>query len=248
MWPELFRWFEVTALPSSTPGTNPLAGEPQKADDNLKRYKFSGPEELARYLDFATDLLQKFQLEDLIQERRTKKSFRPLVHAEILVLNLLENNGGTRPERFINGWRYIGSSKPACKLCSYYLSSHPSRVQFRRTHANLYLNWRMPDLMDVHGAPTKEAALSTRHQLLQEVGAKVREDLLRSLRDKLTAGRPHDSATNSTFPPRLRPVAGGSLITATEDISRVEDGSDAGGAATDGGHLLDPLLNELDDD
>ncbi|KAL8377076.1 hypothetical protein RB595_007966 [Gaeumannomyces hyphopodioides] len=197
MWPDLFANFEVTFVPSSARTRNPLMASPQPASAILTR--LLPAETRPRYLRLAEELQLNFGLDRVIEEEWTRETLRPVVHAEILVLNWLETNGGTRPERFFNGWRFIGSSKPTCKLCHYYISSHPSGVQFRSPHANLYGNWRMPDTADVHGLRTKEEVTRTRQEITAKVVERLRQDIMRTLDERVTDTRRHDSATVSTF-------------------------------------------------
>jgi hypothetical protein len=200
-WPSLLDTFEVTCIPSSIKASNPLKANanPQTASDILTRMMPSSFETKEKYLDLAETMQQNFELDKVIEDEWTSNSFRPIVHAEILVYNWLEKTGGTRPERFFGNWKYIGCSKPACKLCDYYFSSHPSGVQIRGTHGNLYRNWRMPDYADVCGLRTKEEALAQRHKILQSIMSHLRQRVLRTLSEKSTDSRPYDSNTISSF-------------------------------------------------
>ena len=199
MWPSLFDTFEVTYIPSSSKASNPLNTSPQTASEIITRMLSSSVESKGKYLDLAETMQQNFDLDKVIEDEWTRNSFRPIVHAEILVHSWLEMTGGTRPERFFNNWQYIGCSKPVCKLCDYYFSSHPSGVQIRGTHGNLYPNWKMPEYADVYGLPTKEAALAKRHEILQGIMGRLRQCVLRTLDEKITDSRPCDSNTISSF-------------------------------------------------
>jgi hypothetical protein len=199
MWPSLFDIFEVTCIPSSIKGSNPLHTGPQTASEILTRMIPSSVETKVKYLGLAETMQQNFSLDKMIEDQWTSKSFHPIVHAEILVHNWLEKTGGTRPERFFSNWQYIGCSKPLCKLCHYYFSSHPSGVQVRGTHGNLYRNWRMPDFADTYGLRTKDEALAKRHEILQGIMGHVRQCVLRTLSEKITDSRPCDSNTISSI-------------------------------------------------
>jgi hypothetical protein len=199
MWPSLFDTFEVTFIPSSIRESNPLTASPQTASEILNRMIPSSVETKNKYLNLAETLQQNFDLDKMIEDKWTGSSFRPIVHAEILVHSWLEKTGGTRPERFFQNWQYIGCSKPTCKLCHYYFSSHPSGVQIRGTHGNLYRNWRMPDYADVHGLRTKDEALAKRREILQGIMSNLRQCVLRTLSEKTTDSRPCDSNTISSF-------------------------------------------------
>jgi hypothetical protein len=199
MWPRLFNTFEVTYISSSIKASNPLHTGPQTASEILTRMIPGSAEIKGEYLDLAETMQRNFDLNKVIEDEWTSNSFRPIVHAEILVHGWLEKTGGTRPERFFHNWRYIGCSKPACKLCHYYFSSHPSEVQIRGTHGNLYRNWRMPDYADVYGLRTKDEALAKRHEILQGIMSNLRRCIERTLREKSSDSRPCDSNTLSSF-------------------------------------------------
>ncbi len=209
MWPELFTYFEVSPIPSSVPNPNPLMTSPQTASAILSR--LVPVDSRAEYVGLVETIQRSFDLDKVIQEKWTKKTFKTIVHAEILVLSRLETDGDTRPERFFGGWRYIGGSKPTCKLCYYYISSHPSGIHFRSSHANLYENWRMPDSADVHGVRKRDEALQKRQEITQKVVGHLRQDIQRILKERVADTRPHDSATISTFTLHHHPIAGSRL-------------------------------------
>jgi hypothetical protein len=200
MWPDLFDNFEITYISSSNRALNPLDASPQTASEILTRMIPKSVEAKGKYIELAKTMQQNFDIDRAIQEMWIKNSFRPIVHAEMLVHNWLEKTGGTRPERFFQNWRYIGSSKPTCKLCHYYFTAHPSGIQTRGTHGNLYLNWRLPDHADVYGLRTEEEALAKRHEILQGIMSHLRPCVLRTLSEKVTDSRPFDSNTLSSFP------------------------------------------------
>jgi hypothetical protein len=198
MWPSLFDTFEVTCIPSSSRAINPLNTCPQTASEILTRM-VPNSETKGKFLDLAETMQQNFDLDKTIEDEWTSSHFQPIVHAEILVHSWLEKTGGTRPERFFQNWQYIGCSKPVCKLCHYYFTSHPSGVQIRGTHGNLYRNWRMPDYADVYSLRTKEEALAKRHEILRGIMSHLRQCVLRTLSEKTTDSRPCDSNTISSF-------------------------------------------------
>lgn len=196
MWPQLLDTFEVIYVPSSRRFYNPLVSDPQTAAAILTRHIL---EDKAKYLDLAKNLQSIFNLDKVIEDQWVLESFKPSVHVEILLLNWLEKNGITTPPQFFGGWQYIGCSKPTCRLCYYYISSHPSGVQVRSPHGNLYVNWRMPDYADVHDCRNKEDAVKKRQDIMQSIMNRVRLDVMRTLNEKTAGVRPHDSQTYSSF-------------------------------------------------
>jgi hypothetical protein len=196
-WPDLFIDFEVTCISSSDSTPNPLVENPLSASAILAQ--ILPTKDQPRYSGLANEVQQTFNLDEEIKKEWIRKTWKPVVHAELLVLNWLETNGGTRPERFFNHWQYVGSSKPPCKLCHYYISSHPSGVQFRSPHTNLYANWRMPDNADVYDLSSKNEILQKRHEITQKIIDALRLDITRALSEKVADTRPHDSATISSL-------------------------------------------------
>lgn len=126
----------------------------------------------------------------------TKKSFRPRVHAEVHLLDWIHERQlkPDPPVEFFFRERYIGTSKPACKLCDYYFAAHPSSFRTRQTHGNLYPAWRFPSVMVGNERGEKE-----RENMLNKVVEKVRGDVTRALRERTSSGRNHDSNTSMTW-------------------------------------------------
>lgn len=143
MFPRLFDSPEVVFIASSGPDENPI----QK---NITLRKVLGTmtassETAADYQSLVEDA-RAMPLEPTIQELVRAGTFRPIVHAELLVLQSLVRGGLTRPSDFFNSWKYIGSSKPTCRLCDYYFRAHDAGFQVRPSHGNTYINWKPPDV------------------------------------------------------------------------------------------------------
>lgn len=195
-WPELFENFEVRYIASSIPDQSPLRGNRLQlsAGDIIGRMT-SDPKKMANYRAHAQEL-QKFGLDENIRSQAVGKKLRPIVHAEVLLLESLEKDGGTHPSRFFNGYKYIGCSKPTCRLCDYYFSVHASGVEVRPTHRNLYPSWRMPDVYRDQGPQVEKE----RENLMNKILVRIREDTFRTLSEKLPERKHHDSNTEPTYP------------------------------------------------
>jgi len=154
----------------------------------------SDSEQMESYKARAQDL-EKFGLDQAIREAG-HKTLQPIVHAEVLLLDSLERDGGIHSSRFFNGYRYIGCSKPTCRLCYYYFSFRASDIHIRPTHRNLYPNWRMPDVCkDQDPRAEKE-----REQLMNQILSRIRADTFRALTEKVPERKRHDSNTEPTYP------------------------------------------------
>lgn len=159
LFPGLFDDPEVVYVRSSTVSDNPLLMIATSEDAAILGKTTSDETATASILRQMTadstidrkypSLLEEargLNLEDTIQTKSREKTFRPQVHAELLVLRSLEKDGLTHPSDFFNSWKYIGSSKSTCRLCDYYFRAHNDGFEVRPTHGNLYINWKPPDL------------------------------------------------------------------------------------------------------
>jgi hypothetical protein len=196
-WPELFENFEVRHIASSMPGQYIFKGKhsPDKMTaDRIIGCMTSDQKKMKEYKSYAQEL-QKFELDKAIRNKTNRQKFHPIVHAEVLLLDWLERDGGTRANRFFNDFRYIGCSKPTCRLCEYYFSVHTSGVEVRSPHRNLYYNWRMPDVYEDQGPQAAKA----RENLMNKILEFVRKDAFRVLVEKVPEGKRHDSNTDPTY-------------------------------------------------
>ncbi|CAN8104257.1 unnamed protein product [Discula destructiva] len=185
------KGFEVVYLQSSQPESNPIEAKSVTALDILGRM-CRDPVDALSY----GNLLHETSLDinRIIKETANKGTFRPIVHAELLVLQSLEHDGLVRPRDFFNAWKYIGASKPTCQLCHHYLQAHNGGFHVRSTHMNLYINWKPPDVLQGDG----EAAIKAREKMLNTMVVPIREEGLRTLKERVPLGREHDSSTGMT--------------------------------------------------
>jgi hypothetical protein len=240
-WPELFRDFRVTCVPPSRPGPNPLPSDnPLKAGEIVGRFPLADKKQDYRRL--AEEAGKKYHVDEKIADQYKSKQFRPFVHAEPQLLNWLENDGGgTAPSRFFSAWAYIGCSKPACRLCSYYFDAHPSTVATRRTHGNVYRSWRMPDRPDF-GGQLGDAPRADRLTMITNIRERVCAEVLRVIDEKVTNVKTNDSNTISSImqtepggvplvlwrgrtDPRSSGAANGPRDDESVDISELDDGA-----------------------
>lgn len=195
-WECLFYEIEVNFIPSSTLLINPVNDKKVNADAIIGRMT-SDKTEMRQYRAHA-DELQRFDLDARIKDQATK-GFKALVHAEVLILQSLIDEfslSGLHPSCFFERRKYIGSSKPTCRLCDYYFTASATDIDVRKTHRNLYINWRAPDVYAHQG----EAAKNRRRQILDKVLNRIREDAFRTLAEKIPERKRYDSNTDATFP------------------------------------------------
>ncbi|KAK3317477.1 hypothetical protein B0T19DRAFT_292904 [Cercophora scortea] len=201
---ELFAQdIEVNFVPSSGPGDTPSM---RRTSDGIAKRMTSNVaqrEAILRYVDslhvgrdrFDKDLLDKTQ----------PKCFQPIVHAEINLLDSILREGresDERPRFYREGdfGRYIGCSKPTCRLCGLYFQSHPTAgVDVRPSHQNLYYKWRAPDVYKHDGL---EADIE-RKGILEKMLNAIREENFRVVQDQAPVRKRHDSHTSPSNPSEL---------------------------------------------
>ena len=195
-WPELFDSPKVSYISSSIPDRCPFRGKRRPSSLTAGAIIGRMTSSLGKQKEYMAhaDEMQKFGLDETL--RRKAEMLKPFVHAEVLLLQSIESDLGTHHSKFFNGYKYIGSSKPTCRLCYYYFSVHPSGVEVRQTHRNLYPSWRLPDVYEDEGPVVEE----NRKDLMNKVLSLIRTDTFRVLKEKLAEGRRHDSNTSSSYP------------------------------------------------
>lgn len=184
-WPELFENFEVRFIPPPNRMPNPLSSEP-RTSAQLIQVSTSDQNSLPSLKKNLEELQLKHGIDDIIADA-WREGIKPTVHAEVQIHSWLESSGGTRFERFFEGYKFIGSSKPPCKLCAYYFDGRTD-VKVRPSHMNLYTHWRMPDLYDY-----ENGGVDRRKDLIHKIKKRVVADIERTINEKLADGRNHDS-------------------------------------------------------
>ncbi|KAL3292507.1 hypothetical protein RB213_014157 [Colletotrichum asianum] len=232
--PELFENFNIVFLPSSTPLPNPITCLQPSTMTAAKRRSLrtakaiisrmvSESAEISKYQGYAEEL-QRCGLDELISKECTKESFHPIVHCEILVLDWLcgQHPSGTASIPFFRDFRYIGFSKPTCRLCEYYFAAHRSGIQVRRGHKKVCLNWIVPNVTDESPDWAKE-----KDNLIDKVMGGVRRDALSALEEKVTDHKRWDSETFSyqqTFQSLARTSVRGTDLASVMSLLSIAEG------------------------
>ncbi|KAM7218038.1 hypothetical protein V8F06_006573 [Rhypophila decipiens] len=205
-WPELFDSEPlVSFLPSSKPLPAPSRVKSLSAESMVGRMTRK-EKEITRFREFVKHL-QVFDLDARIRDEYKKDSFTPRVHSEVLLLDWVWQNFAvdcTLPSGksskdvdssvFFNGWMYVGSSKPTCRLCHYYFEERKSGVQHREDwHGNLYPAWAFPEVFPSQG----EAATEDRQVMVDRVLQRVRKDVFEVVRKKVAPR--HKEEDSNTF-------------------------------------------------
>lgn len=190
--PRLFTDPIVIQIRSSSQVPKPIRNTSLTAAEIIEHMDWKG-EDLTPHFS-QLQQLQKLGLDRSVKEQITKT--KPFVHAEILVHNELLRCGISEPQEYWRGVKYIATSKPTCRLCSYYFRAHSDQVQVRPSHLNLYPNWRLPDISEEHGPETR----LEQQLILQSMTIEIQNDVKKTLRELCPRGRNHDSNTYSGRP------------------------------------------------
>ncbi|KAK8098568.1 uncharacterized protein PG998_014054 [Apiospora kogelbergensis] len=189
MWPRLFKSFKVSFMPSSNPSPRVFRKKSGTAEGIIGRMS-SKPQTLKTFKQFV-QTLQGFDLDARIMGQYENPKFRPIVHSELLLLNWLQNSGAYAPR---------GSLMGICSLAQASRLEHPSAVNVRATHGNLYLNWRFPDVLVANGPE----AIAARDAMVEGVLDRIRDDAFDMVKRKLPSSYKHHDS--NTFSARLTAV------------------------------------------
>ncbi|KAI0439825.1 hypothetical protein F4803DRAFT_553696 [Xylaria telfairii] len=156
----------------------------------LNRMLPSGCSNLHDYRAALEVMERKYHIQDKISGQYKDDNFKPLVHAEIQVLEYFYS----AQLRYFADARYIGCSKPACYCCHLYISHHPARIVEPQTSKKLYLNW---GLRALSGAD--DPLYLQQRDILNKMVTTIREDALDQVIRKAGPTRWHaDSQTGIT--------------------------------------------------
>ncbi|GAW15711.1 hypothetical protein ANO14919_051300 [Xylariales sp. No.14919] len=172
----------------------------------------------ARYKEAADIMNQRFEIVPRFKKMYDDKNFKPLMHAEIQVL---EHFWGKR-KRFFNDDRYIGCSKPACYCCDLYMQNHPSRCVIPQTSRKVYVNWGLKVLSQ----GSQDAEYKHQRDMLNKMAKSIRNDALDQILRKTSAAPWHpDSQTGFTLrAPSVRDEArySSGQVLSTETVRMVD--------------------------
>ncbi|KXX77411.1 hypothetical protein MMYC01_206074 [Madurella mycetomatis] len=229
-WPELFEAFDVNYIPSSKSSSHTPSVR-RSAARMLERLT-KDPDVLNAYYEEA-ERLQGLGLDKKIKENAKPRKFAPIIHAEVnLCDNILREERSPHGEgrvRFFNEsvfGRYIGSSKPTCRLCDLYFHA-PSgpNIEVRKSHQNLYYNWRAPDVYRQDGPAADQA----RKAILESMIASIKHQVMKTIVDRFTVGKRHDSNTTTSYPFSMTFYYGAESARARDGMSSIrEAGGDSG--------------------
>jgi hypothetical protein len=200
-WPELFVDFTVAAIPSSRAPRDPPSM--RKCPDKIIPL-MTHDKGLINFYRQNANALPLRGLEGLIREVTHHTLFKPIVHAEVLVDDSVRRDqraaeANHEPLRFFRQaefGRYIGASKPTCRLCALYFECQADGVTVRPSHHNTYYKWRAPDVFVSDGERVKRE----RDETLRAMLAKIRTAVFQAIRDRSAPWARFDSNDTPTDP------------------------------------------------
>jgi hypothetical protein len=224
-WPELFVDFNVVPVSSSRPLRDPP--EIRRPAEKIIQSMTKDSDIIDEYRQNAATL-QSWGLDKRIEEVTHYEQFKPIVHAEILVDDAIrrEQRGAEagEPVRFFRQaefGRYIGASKPSCRLCALYFHSQLDGVTVRPTHHNLYYQWRAPDVFVSDG----ERVRRERDEVLERMIPKLRGAVFQAIRDR-SAMRSHYDSNDTPTNPGVSDLTSQMSAMAVTDSTEREDTPD----------------------
>ncbi|KAJ4380946.1 hypothetical protein N0V85_008694 [Neurospora sp. IMI 360204] len=231
---ELFEDFEIVAVPSSIRSGCPNVR--RTIDGIIKR--FPDKMTMAQACNANLPEEQRGAVEDKIKAY-AKGKFRPYVHAELVLLDSIlteEQREGVTLRFFAEADydRYIGCSKPTCRLCKLYIDSHPSGIEFRHGHGNVYHEWRAPDICDEEGvnvAEVKKARQDIHNRMLETLRQTIKRWITdhvaeRKLRDSNTSPTSYIGGGSSTYNAHLSAQAFPDSMDSMSTMGAVDDSDD----------------------
>jgi hypothetical protein len=178
---DLISGFRVECLESPQPIAAPVADSKTNLDSALGRMLPASETDRLKQIQEIVRNSRVFDISLAFFEAYTDETFRPRVHAEVLVLEHFHHND----LEFVNNDRYVGCSKPSCYCCDLYMKCHPGNFVARASHGNLWLNWRAPILPLDDG----EAAQKHTRDILNSMVKHIRQDALHQIQSRLPRRR-----------------------------------------------------------
>lgn len=194
-WDRLFYDYRIVCLPSSSEVRNPISRKDVTPEQIIGRMTAEANKQ-ATFKEIVQEL-KKFDVEGKVRSQIRNKDYRLTVHAEILIEQSIVNDPdfqSLHPTKFFEGYKYIGSSKPTCRLCHYYFKASDS-IEVRLTHNNLYINWKAPDVYRDQG----DVAVKRRDKIIDKMLEPIREVTFRTLKDKAADSKRFDTHTDPTY-------------------------------------------------
>ncbi|KAH7232937.1 hypothetical protein BKA59DRAFT_559904 [Fusarium tricinctum] len=222
-WPSLFKDFTVSYIKSSL--FRKFSHPRMLPGSAMEIIQTAFPEHNVSHYESDIADLRNHGLDEQIQKKQQEFPSKTQVHCEVNLHNHLMKTGKNRPCDLWNDVMFIATSKPPCRLCSYYFEDSENNFQVQPPHMNLYPKWQLPDVLD----PNDEASIESRRELMEDIFEHMQDCVLQMLQRKSPEGRRYDSRTDSRNWP-----------------ASVRDGADSRSPV--GGHNMHPGFQVTDED
>ena len=171
--PNLFENFTIQTRPSPLPSLPPPVDQQMTLDGIINRMIGNDPEKTLQYQKDLAIMDTKFNILNRFRAKFQDETFRPRVHAELILLEYFHKNGLL----FVENDRFIACSKPACYCCYHYISVHPGGFVRPASHGVRYLNWRAPDLIDETDEREKKHQLDILNKVITQIRLDARQQI-----------------------------------------------------------------------
>ncbi|KAK6193665.1 hypothetical protein LQW54_012223 [Pestalotiopsis sp. IQ-011] len=176
--PELSQRCFVRRIPLMKSVPAPEPDNLTKLESILKRMLPAKDPTLHRYQEALLNLDHRLGIQDRVIGQYKSPNFKPIVHAEIQVLEYFNQNN----LRFVDDDRYISCSKPTCYCCHLYIRHHPLGIVEPASHQNIYPNWGLPLLSGI-----EDTKFPHQQNMLNKMLENIRREALTQISRQTTA-------------------------------------------------------------
>ena len=223
--PSLFENITIQIRPSPPPSLPPPVDQLMTLNGIINRMIANDPKETLRYQEALEIMDTKFDILNRFRAKFQEETFRPRVHAELILLEYFHKN---RLE-FVDNDRFIACSKPACYCCYHYISVHPGGFVRPASHGVRHLNWRAPDLIDETDTREKKHQLDVLNRVIEQ----IRRDARRQIEQRRGPSPWHPDSTTG--------------ITSSMTRNTIAEGASESGLSSDNDTLSDEGESLSDD-
>jgi hypothetical protein len=220
----LFLDFEIEVVPCQSISIQPPKPRSKTTLREIAHRMISNDEPLLLEIqDRLQALNQPHDTERIVRHEYAKKSFKPRVHAELILLEHFYRNRNSLD--FVGNDPYIGCSKPACYCCSLYIRSHPGQFIEPASHQKIYLNW-MPPTSSWDARDLSPEIVNHERDMLNKMVESIRLKTINQIRTQGGQRQKHfDSVTGDTsstigLRERLRLLQDDDMYSIADDLGK----------------------------
>ena len=186
---EMLKKCRISHIPSAKERRIPIS--PLVTAKDLARVGF--PEFDAFEIEAEMNRLNIYDFDENIRKEIRTRNKKTMVHAEIQLHHHLIVKGKIFSSHFWESSLYIATSKPPCRFCQFYFNASDNDFQVQPSSMNLYLKWRLPDLLE----DCDVKVLEHHEDVMATINEQLQEDILDIIQKRYPIGKDNDSLTNS---------------------------------------------------